>query len=72
MVGIADPSIAFAFDLECGAMLLEFEYGREMAKFEMIALNKVSQAFGPQTQTGPLNGTRVGEITSANFRDQGF
>jgi hypothetical protein len=75
MVGITDPSIAFAFDLQCGAYLLEFEHEREQARLEAMSVGALSQAFndgGSQQPSSPLTGEVIGEITPANFRDQGF
>jgi hypothetical protein len=75
MVGITDRSIAFAFDLQCGKYLLEFEDEREQARLEAMSVGAFSQAFntsGPREQSVPLTGEVIGEITPANFRDQGF
>jgi hypothetical protein len=74
MVGITDRSIAFAFDLQCGKYLLEFEDEREQARLEAMSVGALSQAFsgGGQQPNGPLKGEVIGEITPANFRDQGF
>jgi hypothetical protein len=75
MVGITDRSIAFAFDLQCGKYLLEFEDERERARLEAMSVGALSQAFnggGSQQPSAALTGEVIGEITPANFRDQGF
>ena len=75
MVGITDRSIAFAFDLQCGRYLLELEDEREQARLEAMSVGALGQAFnggGSQQPSGPLTGEVVGEVTSSNFRDQGF
>lgn len=75
MLGILDESIAFAFDLQCARMLLESEREQEYLKLEAMSAGALSRALGSQTptnSTGPLHGQYIGEVTQANFRDQGF
>lgn len=64
--------IALDFDFASTARLRIFDAELEMLRLEAMSVGALSQSFGAQKQSGPLNGTRVGEITSANFRDQGF
>jgi hypothetical protein len=44
---------------------------REQRLLEAASGGLLSQAFGVQQQP-PLTGNVIGEITQANFRDQGF
>lgn len=69
MVGIEDDAVAFAFDMECAGQLSQWEREREDAKeirqFELLT----GQQIMSQLPRGPRE---VNEITSANFRDQGW
>ena len=58
--------------MRCGELLEEFEAEQELRRLQMSGIESIGQAFGAQQSTGPLNGKYIGEITQANFRDQGF
>ena len=77
MVGIVEPSVALWFDLRCGELLLEFENEREQLRLEAMGAGMVNRSLTGNgvTRDGrhpALTGAQVGEITAANFRDQGF
>lgn len=44
--GIADESIAQAFNIECAEILYEAEINRETARLEALTVGVVSNAFG--------------------------
>jgi hypothetical protein len=44
MIGIKDRSIAFAFDMRCGELLLEFENERDRARLEAVSMGALSQS----------------------------
>lgn len=44
--GIADESIAQAFNIECAEILYEAELNRETARLEALTAGAVSNAFG--------------------------
>lgn len=46
MVGIADRSIAFAFDLRCGEYLVEFDAERHQQQIEAMGISSIATAFG--------------------------
>jgi hypothetical protein len=66
--------IALDFDLACAARLRLEDNEREQRLLEAVSGGLISQALGAQQQqpSGPSTGKVVGEITQANFRDQGF
>lgn len=66
VIGIDDPEIAFAFDRECAEVLNETEVEKQREILEMAVTGQIIR---PPKRT---NASPVDEITSANFRDQGF
>lgn len=54
MIGIADRSIAFSFDMRCGEMLLQFEAERaveqEQRQLEALSLGAVTNMLGGDTK----------------------
>lgn len=72
-VGICDESIAFYFDVECTEILVEYEMEQEGIRLEAMSLGAMTKQMLPTPQSsGALTGDVIGEITQANFRDQGF
>lgn len=75
MLRIENEVLALGFDLTCAARLRIEDNEQEARRLEAASGGLLSQAFGGGTQPqpiGPLTGKVVGEITQANFRDQGF
>lgn len=72
LLRIEDEWLAIAFDLTCTARLRIEDQEREQRLLEAVSGGLLSQAFGVQQSSGPLTGNVIGEITQANFRDQGF
>ena len=65
--------LALGFDVTCTARLRIEDQEREGRYLEAAAGGLLSQALGsPQQPSVPLTGEVVGEVTSSNFRDQGF
>lgn len=46
LIGIADRAVAFAFDLRCGEMLIEFEAERESIRLAAMSGGMLSNALG--------------------------
>lgn len=70
-VGIRDECIAFYFDVECTEILLEHEIEREAGRLEAMSLGAIQRQL-TNNVNGPARAMPTAEITSSNFRDQGF
>jgi len=52
MIGINDRSIAFAFDMRCGELLVEFESERQQRQMEAMAAGSIASTIAGAS--GPL------------------
>jgi len=69
LIGIDDPEIAFAFNMECAEIFYLWEQEQEVKRLEaMMAGTLLSQLSGQPK----MNGRQVREITPADIRDQGW
>jgi hypothetical protein len=65
--------LALGFDVTCTARLRIEDQEREQRHLEAAAGGLLSQAIGATREpSAALTGEVIGEITPANFRDQGF
>jgi hypothetical protein len=54
-VGILDPEIAWAFDMECNAVLTEWEMETEARRIEAVVAGMFTEPSRPTpTNTGPI------------------
>ena len=67
LLQIEDEVIAFDFDLTCTTRLLYYDMELEKNRLDAMSGGAISQAMG-----GSSNHQVVGEITQADFRDQGL
>lgn len=74
LLKIEDEKLALDFDRTCTARLLIYDGEREQRQLEAMSGGLLAKALGGQSaqNNGPLSGEVIGEITSANFRDQGL
>jgi hypothetical protein len=64
--------IALEFDFACTARLQVYDAELEETRLVAMSWGLIGKAFSTGGQDGPRNGKVSGEITQANFRDQGF
>lgn len=55
MIGILDPDVAFAFNMECAEILLIDDQERENRLYEALGLQAVTQSLTGGQRTAPLN-----------------
>lgn len=46
MIGIDDRAVAFAFDMQCGEYLVEFDAKRQQEQIEALGLGAIASTFG--------------------------
>jgi hypothetical protein len=73
LLKIEDELLAFDFDATCTARLKVDDDAREQRLLEAASGGLLSQALGNgHKSSGPIEREVIGEVTQANFRDQGF
>lgn len=72
LLQIDDEVMALDFDLTCTTRLRFYDAELEQLRLEAMSVGTLGRTLGTQAQTRPFSGAPIGEITQANFRDQGF